>query len=183
MKAEDIQAVVDRNIWKIEGWLRPEEAAMLARYAQGQRVIEVGAYHGRSTVAMAPFAKHIIVIDHFHPKCMGGGYDPDSEGVRAIFEKNTRRWAGKITVYEMFSEDAAKQEWSELGLLFIDGSHEYEVVRSDISLGKWVKKGGHVALHDCDWEQVKRAIDECLRASPNWKFVERTQDIVVFQRQ
>ncbi len=37
----------------VRGWLNDDEGRLLAKYAEGKRVLEVGSYCGRSTIWMA----------------------------------------------------------------------------------------------------------------------------------
>jgi Methyltransferase domain len=48
------------------GWLTEREAEHLAEQAAGRLVLEVGAFLGRSTVAMARTAAKVVSVDHHH---------------------------------------------------------------------------------------------------------------------
>jgi predicted O-methyltransferase YrrM len=163
-------AIASTNMKNIPGWMQPNEAAILAIYARDRVVFEIGCYQGRSTVAMAPLARHVYCIDHFHPDSVGQGYDPDTPGVRAEFDKNTSEWADKITVFEMTSHEAAKRNWPSLGMIFIDGGHEYDTVTHDIAAFiKYLVPGGIIALHDTDKPGVAQALEESTLIRDDWE--------------
>src|SRR4029077_11328726 len=57
-----------------EGWLTSAEAAALAEIAAGKTVLEIGAWLGRSTVALARSARLVVSVDHHHgPPYDGNG--------------------------------------------------------------------------------------------------------------
>ena len=41
------------NVHRVRGWLTQAEGDKLARLAEGKKVLEIGSYCGRSTIAMA----------------------------------------------------------------------------------------------------------------------------------
>jgi hypothetical protein len=53
--------------WKfptdVRGWLTPKEGETLAQLAEGKLVLEIGSYHGLSTICMAQTAKMVHAID------------------------------------------------------------------------------------------------------------------------
>jgi hypothetical protein len=173
---------LERSIDPIGGWLEIKEACALALLAEGQVVLEVGSYEGRSTVAMAPYAQKIICIDHFHSAVDGQGRDDAKPGTRQKFNENTAPWKDKIEVHEMDSKDAVKDAWPEIGLLFIDGGHDYDTVKSDLGFMRFVKIGGYAAFHDMMWLDVERVLREEVEPSPNWKCIQRVGAVCVFQR-
>ena len=78
------------------------------------------------------------------------------------FKESTRNFRPPIAMVRQDSAEASKMVLEEIDLLFIDGWHEYEMVKLDVLayLPK-VRSGGVVALHDCGWaEGVKRIIEE-----------------------
>ncbi len=182
--AQTVKAISDHlgPIYKIGGWLWPSEALLLAQYACDRVVLEIGSYKGRSAMAMAPFAKRLYCIDHFHPASLGQGYSPDSPGVRAAFEKNIAPWKGKIEVFEMTSQVAAKREWPPLGMVFIDGGHEKETVAHDIaSFAAFIIAGGVMILHDTEKAGVKAALADS-ELVHSWQELEGVGTVRVFRK-
>jgi predicted O-methyltransferase YrrM len=49
---------------EIQGWLTEDEGRLLADLARLKRVLEVGSYHGRSSVCMAQTASWLVSVDH-----------------------------------------------------------------------------------------------------------------------
>jgi hypothetical protein len=181
IKGGAVESVRDR-IHGIEGWLEDREAEALERYAKDRVVLEVGSYKGKSAVAMAPLAKEIICIDHFHPEQQGQGFAPDSESIRPELEQNTEPWQEKITIHELDSQYAVTLDWPKVGLLYVDGNHDYETILSDLGFMKHVKTGGYAAFHDFNWNGVQQALREVVEQDPLWKCVERVGGLVVYKR-
>ena len=84
----------------------------------------------------------------------------------------------------MDSREAVKLEWEPVGLIFIDGGHDYETVRSDCGFLKWLRVGGYVVFHDMGMDSVAKAVNEALVNNPNWRRVRIEPDIGIaaFQR-
>lgn len=173
---------IDKRLQEVEGWLETHEALALAELAEGQIVLEVGSYKGRSALAMAPYAEKVICIDHFHAKDEGQGYDPDKHGTRGDFEHNLREWLHKVEIHELDSKVAVTQTWPDVGLLFIDGGHEYETICSDLGFTRFVKLGGYAAFHDFLWPGVERALREKMGPDQGFEFYKRVGGIVVYKR-
>jgi predicted O-methyltransferase YrrM len=123
-------------------------------------VVEIGSFRGRSTIAAA---------SALLARANGGtlyAIDPqDDAGFRQLRSNLNGAGVGSVVRFiRATSGEARKQFGSEpIDLVFIDGSHEYEDVRSD--LGSWlplVRPGGIVALNDPFWLGVARAIRERL---------------------
>jgi hypothetical protein len=157
------------RIDNIPGWLQNGEGALLAILAQDRVVLELGSYMGRSTVAMAPFARRIYCVDHFHPNSMGQGYNPDSGGVLGEFLANTSLWGHKIAYMQAMTSDALAIRWPLIGLLFIDAGHSYQNVMHDIKFVRFLEPGGVVALHDTDKPNVKGAIADSIMMHGHWE--------------
>ena len=155
----------------VEGWLSPSEAAVLCREAQraGERqreprVVEIGTWKGRSTIALATglagrgrvFAvdPHLVVptIPHMStdrvPELRA---NLDAAGV-----------ADRVELVRERSHDArARFENESIDLLFIDGNHKYEFVLQDIV--DWtptLRPGAVVGFNDFNLQGVRRALLE-----------------------
>lgn len=187
-------STLSQRIDKVFGWLSLEQAKVLERLARGQIVMEIGSYFGKSTVAMAPVAKKIICIDYFLIKipkgCFDGSRDKtqrlivslEKPDTRNIFERNIKPWRHKIEIYEMNSLDAVKLDWEPIGLLFLDGGHDYATILSDCGFLKWVIVGGHVAFHDINWKGVTKAVKQTVLNNPKWKKVCGAPNMVIYRR-
>lgn len=122
-------------------------------------VVEIGSYEGRSTVALA-----LAVRD------AGGGrvhaIDPHGPGSDRyeVFLDNLRR-AGVAELVEPLRTTSRDARWRfedrSVDVLFVDGSHEYEVVSRD--LFDWTSAladGAIAAFNDPFWPGVNRALRE-----------------------
>jgi len=58
------------------GWFTWQECDLLAEWARGKLVLELGTFLGRSTVAMARTAKHVVTVDHFTGSPLENWYQP-----------------------------------------------------------------------------------------------------------
>ena len=127
--------------------------------------VEIGSYLGASALFLASGMKeregNVYCIDTWKNEGM-------SEGERDTFDeflKNTRPLKDFITPLRGYSIDVARTFDKGIDLIFIDGDHSYEAVKSDIKawLSK-VKNGGIVVFHDIGWaEGVKRAVKEFIK--------------------
>ncbi len=155
--------------------LSPQEImtlAAIARFTSPRRILEIGTFDGGTTLNLAvntPPDTLITTVDlppdwtghlaHRVPESLVNFTGDASVGAQF---QNTRH-AAKITqVYG----DSAAIDWSDLGgpfdMIFIDGNHYYDYVKSDTenALG-CLKAGGLVVWHDYGMiEDVSRAVDD-----------------------
>lgn len=138
---------------RIPGWLTAAQARVLwdaARSpAPGSLVVEIGSHQGRSTVVLAAAAAtagaSVVAIDPFVEGPMFGGAT-----TRKKFESNLDA-AGLRDVVRLIAErsTAIRPGWShQLGVLYIDGKHDYWTVRDDLRWAEHVVTGGLVLIHD-----------------------------------
>lgn len=148
-------ATTDKLSWlKIPGWLTPEEGELLQKLAKGRRVLELGSYHGRSTVAMAQVARSVTSVDWHH----GDAEIPDSDTLPDL-RANLDRFgvAGNVEVIDDRIENATaglmKRRWD---MVHIDSSHDASAVERDTRLALSVLfPGGCIVWHDWDYESVR----------------------------
>lgn len=149
------------NALKVTGWMRPTELEWLAVQAsKHQRILEIGSYHGRSTVAMLDNSTSRIW-------CM------DSWATKVITESDYQKFVGNMKPYqdrvtvlrgegeEMLSQLQASGDLFDM--VFIDDGHDYEFVHADISNSRpLVRPGGLLCGHDYDmaWPGVMKAVNE-----------------------
>src|SRR5690606_33397197 len=104
------------NRWhNIDGWLTHSEGAELQRLAGGRDVLEIGAWHGRSTVAMALTAHRVFSVDHFR----GDGYTNGAPNI-ATFLANlaTHGVAPAVTTLAGEQRDILPKLRGDFGLVF-----------------------------------------------------------------
>lgn len=146
---------------------------MVDRFPSESKFVEVGCWEGRSSL--------FLVSEIFNSKKDIQLYCVDTwkgnkehapsrvEGLYGRFVQNMSPFEGKYEIMRMPSSEAAKKFDDEsLDFVFLDASHEYEDVKSDIRT--WIpklKKGGILAGHDYFMDgstgtEVKRAVEDSL---------------------
>jgi len=148
------------RICKIPG-LTPESVAlaladMAAQVPPDRAIVELGTYQGRTALFMAWGARqgqgaHVYAIDPWDLPGKRGPYNQSRGGAlgkhrKAFTDPGTRNWArynvrangyaNRVSLIRNFSVKAA-EKWSAgpVGLLFVDGDHNYDAVRADV--GAW----------------------------------------------
>ena len=155
----------------IEGWFSSDDVSlyeeMVARAKDSSVFVEIGAFKGRSTIAMCElielYNKNIrfITIDHFQGSWEHQD-DPTIKNLYDIFLKNTTEYSKSFEILPFHSSQASRGFLSRsIDFLYIDGSHDYESVKQDLNI--WfpkIKNGGTIAGHDYEWGGVKQAVNE-----------------------
>ncbi len=130
-----------------EGWLTGPEARTLRRLATGKVVLEMGAFKGRSTVTLAETAKHVFSVDRHQ------GVEGHGESLHDYLDVALP--LGNVTIVIGTFEDVVPHLWN-IGMVYIDGNHDYATVQRDISLVS-VLEPAIVVFHDWDFPEVKQA--------------------------
>jgi len=176
----EIEAV--KEITKnISGWLTDAEEEFLynaAKNCKGKGVIvEIGSWKGKSTIWLAKGSKagnnvKIYAVDTH----TGSSRYREKYGEVWTFEEfkeNIKKTNVEDIIVPVVktSEDAAR-DWDEkpIELLWIDGSHEYEMVKLDFDLWfPYLIEGGIIAFHDTiRWSGPKRVAKENIYISHNF---------------
>jgi MMP 1-O-methyltransferase len=154
----DFQARVKPLIADIPGWLTDEEGEALfelARTCRGTGVIvEIGSWKGKSTVCLGLGSQEGKSVPVY-------AVDPHADYRFGDFKRNVER-AGiteLVRPIASLSQEAADEFDEPIELLFVDGSHEYDLVLEDFE--NWVPKvvdGGWVAFHDTTWTDGPRKV-------------------------
>ena len=140
-------------------WLSLEERMCLLKYAglSKRTIVEIGtAWGGSACILALGSTKQVISIDPMEPPlCKVDGWDITADGVREKVKEVLGIEAGRWTLWTVTSQYAAEyhKKWgptySDPGLVFIDGNHDYEYVKQDVDL--WLPKiqpHGFLILHD-----------------------------------
>lgn len=151
---------VFRSVERIGGWLTRDQARLLYERASqlppGARIVEIGSYHGRSTIVLARAAPEaeIVAVD---PYSKGDEHREvlTEQDVRmadlAQFEANLVHAGVRDRVRHVhdFSTDAVRGFEGEIDLLYIDGAHDLRTALADIrSWGAHVRAEGTMLIHD-----------------------------------
>lgn len=157
--AEDIVSAVSRA-----------ECEALCKYAERNRVLEVGSHYGRSTIALASVAWEVVAVDWHRGDAHAGHGD-----TLTSFMANLRRYGVENTIviigrWEKVYEFLAP---SVFDVVFLDAFHERDVVLRDLLLIRpLVKRGGHVLMHDYEQgifgSDVKGAAEEFVAMNTGW---------------
>src|SRR5919197_3773748 len=127
----------------------------LARVCRGGGVIvEIGSWKGKSTVCLGLGSRAGNSVPIY-------AIDPHADYRFGDFKTNVERAgiADLVRPIASLSQAAADGFDAPIELLFVDGSHEYELVLEDFE--QWVPKvvdGGCVAFHDTTWTKGPRKV-------------------------
>jgi MMP 1-O-methyltransferase len=154
----DFESRVKPLIADIPGWLTDEEGEALyelARTCRGEGVIvEIGSWKGKSTVCLGLGSQAGSSVPVY-------AIDPHADYRFGDFKTNVERAgiAELVRPIASLSQPAADGFDERIELLFVDGSHEYDLVLEDFE--KWVPKvvdGGWVGFHDTTWTRGPRKV-------------------------
>ncbi|MBW8005269.1 MAG: class I SAM-dependent methyltransferase, partial [candidate division NC10 bacterium] len=152
---DEIKNLVD----EVHGWLTHSEGQLLFRLAKactGRGVIvEIGSWKGKSTIWLAKGSRsgNKVKIHAIDPHT-GSPEEAKSYGKVLTFEEftaNVKNAGVDDTVIPIIktSSEAAQEFREPIELIFIDGDHQYDMVKLDFEL--WFPKvidGGIMAFHD-----------------------------------
>jgi SAM-dependent methyltransferase len=169
--------------WKfpreVAGWLTEAEGRRLAELAKDKTVLEIGSFHGLSTICMAQAAAKVVCID----PCDGRA-TPRVGDTEDAFLANVTRFgvAGKVRLYVGTTEEIAPTlEDKSFDLVFIDGDHSRAAVKRDIAEAlRLLAPGGLLAFHDYNSRQdpdVTVAVNQLLTAGA--ELVSETDSLAV----
>lgn len=164
------------NVWpaceKVHGWMSPGQ--LFALYALAKQVpptgciVEIGAWQGRSSIALAWFGRTTFSIDPWD--CSGGGqYKWFKGNLFETWQENTRN-AGVSPIPLVGTSEQVNRTWTEaIDLLFIDGDHSYAAVKKDFTQwSPFLKPGGTIVFDDCSEAGPYRAIRLGLQDGSDW---------------
>lgn len=167
----------------IDGWLTDAEGELLHKLAKNCKgkgvIVEIGSWKGKSTVYLANGSKAGNNVRVYAIDPHTGGPDLKRLGKVWSFEEFKRNVAMAgvddiVVPMIKTSEEAAKGFDQPIELIFIDGAHEYEMVKLDFNL--WFPKvidGGIMAFHDTKGRVgPTKVVKEYVYKSRNFRGVE-----------
>lgn len=187
MRIDEIKKLAD----KVDGWLTDREGELLynlAKNCTGEGVIvEIGSWQGKSTIWLGRGSKkgNNVKIYAIDPHT-GASEHKERYGEVWTFEefKNNIIVAkvDDITIPIVKTSEVAAKNFDEpVELIFIDGAHEYELVKLDFEL--WFPKvinGGIMAFHDTRGRRgPAKVVEELVYKSKNFRNV-RFVDTITF---
>jgi predicted O-methyltransferase YrrM len=183
---------------EIEGWLTDEQARVLWERAGVLRppatLVEIGSYHGRSTIVLARAAAEgvaFVAIDPHAGNDRGPqeirGTDAEGEADHRTFLANLDRGGVGQAVRHLRlpSQDALREVSGPVDLLFVDGAHRYSPARDDIARwGARVAPGGTMLVHDAFSSLgVTLALLRVIVGSGGWRYLGRTRSLAEYRRE
>lgn len=144
--------------WRdVPGWLSDAEGEALRMLAAGARVLEIGSYLGRSTVAMAQVAREVVALDWHRGDEHAGRIDTLPRFWAHLGRAGVR---DKVTVLVAPIREAARFVYGcQFDLVFVDAAHDEATTREATELATaCLMPGGAIAWHDYDRAPVRAAI-------------------------
>jgi len=195
------------------GWLHDGEATYLAQLVRDVArlegsFLEVGSFHGRSTVAIGTEVKklnsHLYCIDIWNKKLT-----EKEEAERKEIIEGYRKMPAPIAdkyfkgdSYFIFTENikanglddtiiaivglssTIRKAWKiPLRFIFIDGNHDYEYILEDCLWRQFLVNSGIICFHDYRKRcPVKKAVDEIMNNDLNFKLLGKVGSIKAFRK-
>lgn len=140
-----------------EGWLLDSEVRELQRLAKGKTVLELGAWKGRSTVALAKVARYVVSVDRHQGIAEVGGEDSLPDYLSSV--RILSNVAAVIADFSAFCPLLCDY----FDLVFIDGDHDADSVARDTQTAlEHVTVAGMLVFHDWDFESVREGAQRVL---------------------
>jgi len=180
MNIENIKKIVKN----VDGWLTDNEGELVYNLAKsckgGGVIVEIGSYKGKSTIWLGNGSKdgHKIKIYAIDPHTGSSEHQNEKDENKKIwtfeeFNRNINNAKVNDIIVPLIktSEDAANDFDKPVEFIFIDGAHEYEMVKLDFDL--WFPKvvnGGIMAFHDTlGWSGPKKVVKDLVYKSKFFK--------------
>jgi predicted O-methyltransferase YrrM len=180
------------SIWAVAkavpGWLTPAQGRELwvaARAVQpGSLAVEIGSHQGRSTLVLAAAltarGSRLVAVDPFVDGRLFGG-----RPTRELFERHLRdSGLDRVVTLEAVRSTDLRPGWREpLGLVYIDGKHDYWTVSDDLAWLDHLPAGGLALVHDAFSSiGVTMALLRHVLLARDVSYVRRTTSLAVLQR-
>lgn len=186
------------NAAELSGLVSEAEGQALAELAElvdpPRVIVEIGSYTGKSTCFLAGAASETIyAIDLWDLRLPGEkkkrrnkhkyAVNFNSTAARNVFTQRTSDLSNVIPV-RAESREVAKIWTQPIGLLFIDGAHDFASVKADYEgFGPFVNRGGYLAMHDATpGSRVDKVIEQVILPSGLWGERRQVERLALFQR-
>lgn len=136
--------------------MSPREIDRLREICAHELVLELGAWHGLTTVEIARVASGVVSVDHHQ-----GDDDCGHTNTLGAYMANLEEYGVRssvITVVARFSLALQVLIQRSFGVVIVDGAHDPRSVRHDITWARrMVRRKGVIAVHDWDKPVVSEA--------------------------
>jgi predicted O-methyltransferase YrrM len=181
----------------VQGWLSDDQARRLWEVARALKgpatIVEIGSYHGRSTIVLAHAAApdvEVVALDPHAgtdrgPREIHGTHDAGQRDYEQLHRNLARAGVdGEVRHIRLPAQAALSAVEGPVDLLYIDGAHRYRPARDDISeWGARVPPGGTLFVHDAfSAVGVTLAQIRLLFATPDFRYVGRTRSLAEYRR-
>jgi hypothetical protein len=181
----DNKEIIERAWQAAPSWTSEAERNELCNLAREVSVngliVEIGGLYGGMTcvLGLANPSARIVVVDEF-------SWSPreDMKASPELLLHNVHAaGVNNVKVIKGDSREIGKTWTDAIELLWIDGGHSYEFVKSD--LDKFGPHAQRIALHDYDndfWPTIHRAVDDFMDANPQWELDHTVELVAVLER-
>lgn len=187
-----------RVIDRVDGWMTDAQARRLwdragAVRAPG-RIVEIGSFHGRSTIVLATAALDGVDVVAVDPH-LGSDRGPNeiaADPTRG--DDDYRRFHHNLSMADVDrrvrhmrarSEDVVDDVPDDIDLLYVDGAHRFAPALDDLrAWGSKVREGGTMLVHD-SWSSigVTLALLVALVPSSGWRYRGRVGSLAEYVRE
>lgn len=182
IQAEDLtnNPKLIESILRIDGWLSREEGLILYHLAkianQNHPIVEIGSFQGKSTIFIASALKEkrenvVYAIDP-HKGSVKAGKKEYKPTLRLLAHNIKKFKVNKFVILIPKTSEEASIKWKKpISFLFIDGLHEYNYIKQDLTLWlPYLIDGGIVACHDAftPYPGVFQAVEEEILGSSDY---------------
>jgi len=180
----------------VEGWMSRGQAEALYEAARtcpaDGRIVEIGSFHGRSTIVLAAASDpsvEIIAIDPHAGNDRGpreiSGFEAEADDDHDTFVSNLANAGVTDRVHHVreFSDRALDLIDGPVDVLYVDGAHRYGPARADIrDWGERVAGGGTLLIHDSfSSVGVTLAILRELTVGSRFRYVGRSRSLAIYR--
>jgi SAM-dependent methyltransferase len=187
-----------RAVDRVDGWMTDGQARRLWERAAAlrppARIVEIGSFHGRSTIVLATAAPDGVDVVAVDPH-LGSDRGPNEiaadtalgEQDHRTFHDNLRHASvdGRVRHVRATSAAAADDVVDGIDLLYVDGAHRVGPALDDLrTWGAKVRPGGTLLVHD-SWSSVgvTIALLVAMVRSTEWRYRGRVGSLADYVRE